>query len=133
MEALNAKLSLSVEQRKLMSKRFDMICHWTGISSEQIQKIEEDNQVKGLETIVEKLNLELLETKQRESDLARDIEFTKKKAFQLEGEIVKISADHQAQLEQYENRIRELKKDYESAGSENYQNSAQVIEIRDQL
>ena len=108
------KLDDSVENRKIMSEKFERLCLWKGMKSHEIKSI--DDQLKDTRILnekkVEKLELELEELKQENIQLKRNLELERLQ-----------SVNHKNKQEMYNESDQNCDKDIEAIQNHELNNS----------
>ena len=113
---LEAKINEAIHQRTLIQKRFDMLCMWKGMNSDQIAlakeaseaaKIEYERRVKELEAALEKA------TTQNASKDAK-IESLESKIDQKDILLAELNQSHAKAINNYEARLNSLKSSIET-------------------
>lgn len=112
---LESKINEAIHQRTLIQKRFDMLCMWKGMNSDQISlaketseatKIEFERRLRELEEALERVNIQ-------SSTKDSQIESLEKKLDSKDILLSELNQSHAKAINNYESRLNQLKSSIE--------------------
>lgn len=137
MQDLSVQMADSLAERQKLRDRFDKLCMSKGMTADDINRVDADIENDGLKQDLHKANLEIIERKKLEQDAYAKFDAQDRLFCELKAELDKEKADHQADIDGLEDRIRELNSSYlamqqqGTAASNDYQ--VREIQLRDMI
>lgn len=133
MGLLQQKLGDSISQRQEMDKKFERICLWSGMTSQQISDIQDQYQSQEFEKTIQTLTDQLLETRTLKDGLERSVKSEQKRFEQMRDCYEKVKAEYGTEVQHYEQRLAELKSNFEREAENNNTSSFEKVKLEDEM